>query len=271
MRLSRRGRPRWARIGDWPRCIREEPLGIRELADFLKAPVKAFFRQRLGVFFEGEDGPGEDQEPFALDGLGRWQLQDELIRVQAAALDQGEAIEAARADRLDRIRRRGDLAPGAFGEALAEELVEPMDDLFARYQAALARWPHAIAEEEPIRFQAEIAGQVLEVADWLGGIRTDEAGQRGRVVLESSDLVKDEHYRGEELIRHWVAHLAGHLAGEPLTTLIVSKVGDVELKPLALDQARVAPDRPAGGLARGHVPTAAAGRQDRLRMAEGRQ
>ena len=221
-----------------PALVREEPLGIRELADFLKAPVKSFFRQRLGVFFEGEDGPGEDQEPFALDGLGRWQLQDELIRAQAAALEQGEAIEAARADRLDRIRRRGDLAPGAFGELLAEELVEPMDDLFARYQAALARWPHAVEADEPIRLEAEIAGQVLEVADWLGGMRVDEAGQRGRVVLETSDLVKDKHYRGEVLIRHWVTHLAGHLTGQSITTQVISKAGDVELRPLEIDLAR---------------------------------
>ena len=53
-----------------PALVREEPLGIRDLADFLKAPVKTFFRQRLGVYFECEDRPGEDQEPFALDGSG---------------------------------------------------------------------------------------------------------------------------------------------------------------------------------------------------------
>jgi exodeoxyribonuclease V gamma subunit len=220
-----------------PPLVRDEPLTIRELADFLKAPVKTFFRQRFGVFFEGEDGPGEDQEPFALDGLGRWQLQDELIQVQAVALGQGESIRVARTDRLGRIRRRGDLAPGAFGEAIAEELVAPMDDLFDRYQAALARWPMAL-EDAPIRFLAEGFGQSPELADWLGGLRLDTMGQRGRVVLESSDLVKDRQYRGEVVIRHWVDHLAGHLSGASLTTQIISKVGDVVLPPFAPDQAQ---------------------------------
>lgn len=226
--------------GDAPLAplVRDEPLGIGELADFLKAPVRAFFRQRLGVYFEGEDGPGEDQEPFALDGLERWQLQDELIRVQAAALDRRESITTARADQIDRIRRRGDLAPGAFGEALAGELVAPMDDLFDRYQQALARWPHAIEEQEQVRFQAGNA-DLPPLADWLGGLRLDAAGRRGRVVLETRDLVKDGHYRGEVLIHHWVTHLAGHLAGTPLTTQVISKVGDIELKPLACDQAPV--------------------------------
>jgi exodeoxyribonuclease V gamma subunit len=220
-----------------PPLALEEPLSIRDLADFLKAPVKTFFRQRLGVFFESEDPASEDQEPFDLDGLGRWQLRDELIRAQSFALDQGRAIDQARADRLARIRRRGDLAAGAFGEAIVDELEAPMDELFDLYQDALARWPRPLEGEQEIRFQAEVAGQAQELADWLGGVRTDDDGLRARVVLETSDLVKDKHYRGEVLIRHWVAHLAAHLAGEPITTLVISPVGQVELAPLTSDAA----------------------------------
>ncbi|MFZ1575620.1 MAG: exodeoxyribonuclease V subunit gamma, partial [Chromatiaceae bacterium] len=93
-------------------------------------------------------------------------------------------------------------------------------------------------EEEAIQFATPVAGQTLELADWLGAIRVDEGGQRGRVVLESRDLVKDRQYRGDKLIRHWVDHLAGHLGGEPLTTTILSKVGDITLAPLDPEQAR---------------------------------
>jgi exodeoxyribonuclease V gamma subunit len=217
---------------------RDEPLALRDLVDVLKSPVKAFFRQRLGVVFESEDPTSEDQEPFTLDALGRWQLQDELIRVQEQALAHGEPIAAAREARLDRVRRRGDLAPGAFGEAVAVDLVAPMDDLFARYQAALDRWPQPLADEAEIRFQAELPEPVPELADGLGGIRTDAEGRRGRVLIEASDLVKNGHYRGEKLIRHWVAHLALHLAGGPLTTLVLSKAGEVELKPLSVEEAK---------------------------------
>ncbi len=221
-----------------PPLPRDEPLALRDLVDLLKSPVKAFFSQRLGVVFESEDPTSEDQEPFTLDGLGRWQLQDELIRVQAQALSHGEPIAAARASRLDRIRRRGDLAPGGFGDALAADLVEPMDTLFASYQDALLRWPHLSDDEEEIRFQADLPAPVPELADWIGAIRTDAEGLRGRVLIEASDLVKNGHYRGEKLIRHWVAHLALHLAGGPLTTLVLSKTGHVELKPLPVEKAK---------------------------------
>ncbi|WP_093029451.1 exodeoxyribonuclease V subunit gamma [Thiocapsa roseopersicina] len=221
-----------------PPLPRDEPLALRDLVDFLKSPVKAFFRQRLGVVFESDDPASADQEPFVLDGLGRWQLQDELIRVQEQALAHGEPIAAAREARLDRVRRRGDLAPGAFGEAVAVDLVAPMDDLFGRYQTALDRWPHPLEDEEEIRFQADLPEPVPELADWIGGIRTDAEGRRGRVLIEASDLTKNNHYRGEKLIRHWAAHLALHLAGGPLTTLVLSKAGDVELKPLPVEHAK---------------------------------
>nr|MBP6807785.1 exodeoxyribonuclease V subunit gamma [Chromatiaceae bacterium] len=219
-----------------PPLVREEPLTRRDLADFLKAPVRAFFRQRLKVDFDLEDPAGEDQEPFALDPLRRWQLNDELLRAQALAVARDEAVEPVRTEQLARIQRRGELAPGAFGEALAAALVAPMDDLFERYRQALARWPRLI-EEEAIQFTTAVSGQTLELADWLGAIRVDEAGQRGRVVLESSDLVKGQQYQGHKLIRHWVDHIAGHLGGKPLTTVILSKVGDVTLAPLDPEQA----------------------------------
>jgi exodeoxyribonuclease V gamma subunit len=52
-------------------CCAMSRSALRELADFLRQPVKAFFRQRLGVSFERDDPVSEDQEPFELDGLGR--------------------------------------------------------------------------------------------------------------------------------------------------------------------------------------------------------
>jgi exodeoxyribonuclease V gamma subunit len=221
-----------------PRLPRDEALSVRELADFLKDPVKAFFRQRLGVSFERDDPLSDDQEPFELDGLGKWKLQDELIRVQADALLRDEDLVGAREARLGRIERRGELAAGGFGQAMAEDLVKPMDDLFQRYRTALERWPQAHDEELEIRFQADIDGQTIDLADWLGGFRTADDGLRGRVVLEASDVVKSGHYRGETLIRHWLTHLSAHLAGAPLTTMVVSKVGDVEFKPLEIGEAR---------------------------------
>jgi exodeoxyribonuclease V gamma subunit len=219
-----------------PLLQREEPLTLRELGSFLKSPVRAFFQQRLNVFFEQDNPASEDLEPFVLDGLSKWHLQEELIHAQQAALLRGASVEEARETRLAGIQRRGDLAVGGFGHAMAAELVLPMQNLFERYSAALARWPQRLEDEEAVSFRVTLSGQRLEIADWVGDIRLDEDGQRGRVILETSDVVKDGHYRGEKVIHHWVTHLALNVAGCPLSTRIVSKVGEIEFKPLDCHQ-----------------------------------
>lgn len=79
---------------------------------------------------------------------------------------------------------------------------------------------------------------VLHLSDWLGGWRRNAAGERGRILLESSGLVRKGAYRRDRLIPFWIAHLAGHLGGEALTTVIVSKAGTVTLPRLTPPQVR---------------------------------
>ncbi|GHD63695.1 RecBCD enzyme subunit RecC [Jeongeupia chitinilytica] len=208
-------------------------LSLRQLADFLRDPVRSFFRQRLGVYFEIADPASEDHEPFAIDALENWRLQDELIRAQLAALDRGEAREPALLAQLERIERRGELPPGQFAAVLRNDLAEPMDDLFARHAAALADWPHALPDEE-----IDDASMAPGVADWLSGLRSNDAGERARVLLESNSLLKDRAYRRDKLVPYWVAHLAGHLGGAPLTSVIVGKNGTVTLPALDPEVAR---------------------------------
>lgn len=231
--------------------VRSEPLTLRELGDFLKDPVKAFFRQRLAVAFERDDPVAEDQEPFALDGLAHWRFQDELIQVQARALEQDQPLDEVRALRLAHIRGRGELAAGAFGDLMERALEEGMDELFERYRSALERWPMVDEGEHELRFETGVGGQVLVLADWLGGIRHNAEGQHARVVLESSDLIKDNRYRHDKLIHHWVGHLGAHLVVGPLTTMVVGKKADVELLPLSADEASAHLARLLGAWAEG--------------------
>jgi len=212
------------------------PIALRVLADFLKDPVRSFFRQRLGIYFEMDDPSSEDQEPFAIDALVNWRLQDELIEAQKTAVLQGTPREAALQAQLERMARRGELPLGHFAGLLGEELAQPMDDLFARYAQALADWPEALPDEA-VDFRDARAGGTLQLADWLAGLRGNGQGQRARVLLESGTLLKDRSYRRDKLIGFWVAHLAGHLGGAPMTSVIVGKNGNVRLPPLDMQQA----------------------------------
>jgi len=83
---------------------RDEPLSIRELGEFLREPVRSFFRQRLRVAFESEDAASENHEPFEVDALQAWQLQGELIRAQLLAMERGEDdLEPAALARLEEL------------------------------------------------------------------------------------------------------------------------------------------------------------------------
>ncbi len=215
---------------------RTESLNLADLGNFLKDPVKAFFRSRLKVSFDIDDPAGDDQEPFALDGLQKWALWNELIADQAEALAAGGSREDTLAAGLKGLARRGQLAAGSFGGFMAAELEKPMANMFDRYLEGLAAWPTPNLHDEEVRYHSAVAG--LEIVDWLRDLRCDASGRRGRVVLLTSDAFKNRKCQRHHLIKHWVAHLAGHLGGEPMTTLVVSKAGDVQLEPLNSDVAR---------------------------------
>lgn len=223
------------------------PLTLRLLADFLKDPVRSFFRLRLGIHFEAEDPASEDHEPFALDALENWHLQDVLIQAQRAALQAGEPREAVLGAELQRMAGRGELPAGAFGTLVQQDLAEPMQRMFDEYAQALALWPEALPDEALDEWPDGAAPRVdpgeredhsLHLVDLLGALRGNQAGERARVLLLSASLVTHNRYRHDRILPHWVAHLAAHLGGRPLTTRLISKAGSVTLPPLAVDTAR---------------------------------
>ncbi|TFZ02487.1 exodeoxyribonuclease V subunit gamma [Ramlibacter henchirensis] len=210
-----------------PPLVPTQPLTLKKLGDLLKHPARAFLEQRLNVAFRDDDPVAEDEEPFVIDGLQNWTLQGELIRVQRTAVDRGLPREDAMRAQLERISRRGELPHGAFARQVRDELMEPMERLFEGYARVLAEWPQRL-DDEPVA-----QDEPLPVEDWLDALRSDGSGRRARLVLDYSGIVDKGCWRYERLVPHWVAHLAGHLDGEPLTTIVLSKAGTARFQPLA--------------------------------------
>jgi exodeoxyribonuclease V gamma subunit len=213
-----------------PPLALERPLRLRELADFVRAPVDAFFRQRLQVSFVLDDAAAQDVEPFVPDSLEQWQLQDALIRAQSRAMECGADPYASREAELARIGRAGALPDGAFGALTASELAAPLDDMLDRHGKALQRWPHGIEGDALLAIPAD--GEAPALEDSLGAWRRDDAGQRCRILVDSSSLIPKGKYRAARIVPHWVAHVAAQLAGGESTTVVVSKAGDVVFPPL---------------------------------------
>ncbi len=220
----------------------DSPLTLVQLGNFLKAPVQAFTNTRLKVFLETEAMERLDHEPFTLGGLDHWQLQHALIEASREAVEAGEPHEPTMLATLERLERQGRLAMGGFAERMRDSLVEPMETLFADYRRVLDEWPHAM--EEPLTVSLELReelhptqGDGLQLEDWLGELRVNDAMERCRVLLTTSSLVNKGKYHWKHWLTPWVAHLAGQLEG-PMTTRLLSRAGGGTLAPLPADEAR---------------------------------
>ncbi|MBD4599198.1 hypothetical protein GUG53_09280, partial [Xanthomonas citri pv. citri] len=56
-----------------------DSLPFDQLLRFWQHPVRAFFQQRLRVNFRAEEDDIPDDEPFTLEGLSRYQLNQQLL------------------------------------------------------------------------------------------------------------------------------------------------------------------------------------------------
>ncbi|MDY7114895.1 exodeoxyribonuclease V subunit gamma [Halomonas sp. SSL-5] len=224
--------------GELPPMTLDSALPLARLAGFLKDPVKAFFTTRLGVYLEREALESPDHEPFALDGLDHWQLQQALIEAGRRAVDEGASPIPAVHDTLARLEREGRLAMGGFAELMRAHLVEPLDDLFEAYAEKLEAWPHAWETPASVSLELATADGPLQIEDWLDGLRENDAGERCRLVLMTSSLVNKGKYNWKHWLAPWVAHLAGQLALGPMTTVLLSRAGGGTLAPLDAADAR---------------------------------
>lgn len=219
-----------------PPAAFESAISLDQLAAFLKEPARAFYQTRLGVFLDGEDLASEDQEPFALDPLREWSLQDELIQARLDALIHGQDEIQAEARQLARIARRGELPLGEMGSLTAGALCEPLAAMFENYRKARANWPQPL-DDVPFRQSVTLAGQTVDIEGRITE-RFAAGDAWARLELNSSNLLTGQKYRCDKLLKAWVHHLAAHLHGQPMTTQVVGKNGMVTINPLEPEAAR---------------------------------
>ena len=116
------------------RCV-----DLSELVAFYANPTKFFLRDRLGVRLELDDLSLEDEEPFELDNLERYQLRADIWDQMTAG------IEASRGAALlhgsGRLPQEG---LGRLAQQQAREEVEPLEGVLAPYRNALEAQPRAI-------------------------------------------------------------------------------------------------------------------------------
>lgn len=111
---------------------------------------------RLQVNFRTEDSEIPDTEPFILEGLSRYQINQQLLNV---------LVEQDDAERLfRRFRAAGDLPYGAFGEIFWETQCQEMQQLADR----------VIACRQPGQsMEIDLACNGVQITGWLPQVQPD--------------------------------------------------------------------------------------------------
>ena len=188
-----------------------ETLPFEQLLRFWQHPVRAFFQQRLRVNFRSEESEIPDDEPFTLEGLSRYQLNQQLLNT---LIEQQDASTMYR-----RFRAAGELPFGVFGELAWETQRQEMQNLAER----------VIASRQPGQsMEIDLQCHGVNITGWLQQVQSDGL-LRWRPSLLSVA-------QGMQL---WLEHLvycASGGTGE--SRLLVRKEGEWRFPPLAQEQAK---------------------------------
>lgn len=186
-------------------------LPLEQLLRFWQHPVRAFFQQRLRVNFRSEESEIPDDEPFTLEGLSRYQLNQQLLNT---LIEQQDASAMYR-----RFRAAGELPYGAFGELAWETQRQEMQNLAER----------VIACRQPGQsMEIDLQCNGVNITGWLQQVQSDGL-LRWRPSLLSVA-------QGMQL---WLEHLVYCASGgRGESRLFVRKEGEWRFPPLAQEQAQ---------------------------------
>jgi exodeoxyribonuclease V gamma subunit len=212
-------------------------LKLGELASFLRQPARYFFRRRLGVNFGVHEVVGEDEEPFSLDALERYFLEDALLDDSGAPEAQDEVRQVLDA-RAQRLVREGRLPIGLVGRQWQQQLVEDLVPVRRSWLELGARYPTP-APKLVVSLELKGRGAVpVLVDDWIDKLRSKDGDTVWLLQISSKVLDRKGAPRGDKLIGPWLRQLAAAAVGERVSGYLVARDATLQLDPLEPDAAR---------------------------------
>ena len=202
-------------------------LKLIALTQFMRQPVRYFFRQRLGVTFGENALVGEDEEPFSLNALERYLLEDVMLN-DAGAPEQMDEVRANLETRAERLGREGLLPIGLIGQQWQRQLVDALVPVRSAWLNLCARYPLA-APKQVVNLTF---GDVL-MEDWIDQLRSDGSETVWLAQMSSKVTDKARLPRGDKLIAMWLRQLAAAAMGMTVTGKLVARDVIVTMQPMA--------------------------------------
>jgi exodeoxyribonuclease V gamma subunit len=176
----------------------------------------------------------EEEEPFSLDGLEKYKLNQRI----AQAEDAQQAI--------DQLRLSGQLAMAGFGEVQQHLFENDREKLREQLDVLLPKWPKHLSVQSAhwqlgqTRLSAEWAnGQTM----WLSNGKAHDAGQQWlQVALRPGAVTEgkkeNQIARIDTLSQLWLHHLVACASGTPTTSVQIGFDAAIELKPIKAERAQ---------------------------------
>lgn len=210
-------------LNEWPELplkletVDSDSIALRRLVQFAVHPVKFFFNNTLSIYLHDQDETS-DEEPFALDGLGNWQIKKRLLD---DFLEQGESNP-------EQIKAEGMLPHGGF----ADQLLESLQQAVAPMLTSVQPYQHLKAMPYSIELSCHIEG--TEDVLLTGQVRNYYPG-KGLLHVTPSKLAS------KNLMPLWLEHVAmcasGHMA-EFETSLLICRDDLITLERLSQETAQ---------------------------------
>ena len=203
-------------------------LKLSDLASFMRQPVKYFFRRRLSIVFADAALVGADEEPFALNGLQRYQMEDALLDDGGAPEPLSE-VRAALTARAERLMRIGVLPIGLIGQQWQLQLVEDLAPVRSAWLTLKQQYPLAAT-----KLALDLRYDELRIDDWLDQLRSDGSGSAPVWLMQISSKVLDKkgNPRAEKLILMWLRQLAAAALDYPVTGILLARDAIITMTPL---------------------------------------
>ncbi|MBJ9863484.1 MULTISPECIES: exodeoxyribonuclease V subunit gamma [Citrobacter] len=218
-----------------------ETLSLETLQRFWAHPVRAFFQQRLQVNFRSEEREIPDSEPFTLEGLTRYQLNQQLLNT---------LVEQDDAERLfRRFRAAGDLPYGAYGDILWEAQHQEMQTLADRIVACrqpsqslevdlhcngvqLTGWLPQVQEDGLLRWRPSLISISQGVQLWLEHLVYCACGGKGesRLFLRKDGEWRFPPLEQEQALGYLAQLIDGYREGMSTPLLVLPESGGAWIK-----------------------------------------
>jgi exodeoxyribonuclease V gamma subunit len=206
-------------------------LKLGSLHNFLRQPVRFFFRQRLGVMFGEAALVGEDEEPFSLNALERYLLEDTLLD-DAETPEEIDQVYDKLTQRAERLAREGVLPIGLIGQQYQHQLVQALVPVRCAW---LTLRQHYELAAPKVALNLVLAGVPLD--DWIDQLRSNGSETVWLAQMSSRVADKQGKPRGDKLIAMWLRQLAISAAGMQVTGHLVARDAIVTMQPLDPQQA----------------------------------